>query len=879
MTSQEIRQSFLDFFQEKKHTIVPSASLMPSAPNLLFTNAGMNQFVPYFLGTETAPYDPPRAADTQKCIRAGGKHNDLDDVGLDTYHHTFFEMLGNWSFGDYFKKEAIDWAWELLTERWKFPAKRLYATVYRPGLNDPGEYDEESHDFWEKKFTDAGLDPKIHIVDGGPKDNFWAMGDTGPCGPCSELHIDLTRDGGSAGRLVNKDDPRCIEIWNLVFIQYNREQDGSFKPLPARHVDTGMGFERVCSVMQGTEGFKDFEKLPSNYDTDVFAPLFEKIAAVTGKRYGGTIPKPGVKNLKDKEKVDMAFRVLADHARTLSFAIADGILPGNKDRNYVLRRIIRRAMRYALNLDLEFPMPGGQALMPQLAEVVISQNGEVFPELKKKRELILETLAAEEESFARTLAKGIDLFQAQLEKLKKRKSKDLPAEVAFELYDTHGFPIDLTQIMVGENGLSLDTSAVETLMEEQRKRSQDARQTEVVLAEDQLRVGATAFEGFTEDSLTTELLELVERGDDTFAVTAETPFYAQMGGQVGDSGFLTLDGYEVAITDTQKVGDVFLHKLAEPLPTGYEPPLEVELSLDVPRRRNIEAHHTATHLLHWAIHEHIGEEATQKGSLVAPDRLRFDFNSRPLTPEQLEAIEESVNVAILANEEVSWTEQPFDEVTRRADIKQLFGEKYGDMVRVVQIGGAPGELDGYSMELCGGTHVRRTGELGIFKLVSEGAVAAGIRRIEAVTGRPGIEHVLQALKDERARTAELEGQVVEAKKALDKERSAQAQREAARVIRDLIATLDTGAELPQIQHDFGETGDPGLLQAAVNACKAEKLRGSAVFYLQASGKTHYAVYVSPEFQKSHPANELLRGIAERLGGKGGGNKETARGAA
>src|SRR6202171_3165071 len=412
MTGSEIRQSFLDFFREKQHTIVPSSSLLPDSPNLLFTNAGMNQFVPIFLGQQKPPWNPPRVADTQKCIRAGGKHTDLEDVGLDTYHHTFFEMLGNWSFGDYFKKEAIEWAWELVVERWGLPPQRLYATVYKPGPGEPSEFDQEAHDHWARLFQEADLDPKIHIVDGGKADNFWMMGDTGPCGPCPELHVDLTPDGDTRGALVNKDDPRCIEIWNLVFIQFNASSDGTFTPLPQRHVDTGMGFERSTAIIQGTKNFSDFSGTISNYETDIFRPIFDEIEKLSGKKYGSTLPGSDLSAIRNPQSaIDVAFRVIADHIRTLSFAIADGIVPSNEGRGYVLRRILRRAVRYGRTLGFHEPFFYG------LVDVLAQTMGDVFPELRAKQKQIKETIKREEDAFNRTLDKGIELFEREVARL------------------------------------------------------------------------------------------------------------------------------------------------------------------------------------------------------------------------------------------------------------------------------------------------------------------------------------------------------------------------------------------------------------------------------------------------------------------------------
>src|SRR6266536_3243774 len=534
MTSAEIRQSFLDFFKSKQHTIVPSSSLLPDAPNLLFTNAGMNQFVPIFLGQRKPDVDkwpgaipglPTRAADTQKCIRAGGKHNDLDDVGLDTYHHTFFEMLGNWSFGDYFKKEAIEWAWELVVQLWKFPANRLYATVYNPDKSqgDPSEFDQEAWHGWAEKFRVGGLDPAVHVLNGNRKDNFWMMGDTGPCGPCSELHVDLTPGGNTRGALVNKGDARCIEIWNLVFIQFNANPDGSFTPLPARHVDTGMGFERVTGILQCTKGFTDFQSPISNYETDIFRPLFDELEQLSGKQYHSTLPPADLSIISPEQSTDVAFRVIADHIRTLSFAIADGIQPGNTDRHYVLRRILRRAVRYGRTLGFHEPF------FYKLVGVLAEMMGEVFPEIREKRKQVQEVILREEDAFNRTLDKGIERFSSllaesvkchvlasdprgpielrgvginasintgrpghpvhidvekgfvnELTQLGIPNFSVFPGAAAFELYDTYGFPLDLTELMARERGLTVDVESFKTLMEGQRARARAAQKREII---------------------------------------------------------------------------------------------------------------------------------------------------------------------------------------------------------------------------------------------------------------------------------------------------------------------------------------------------------------------------------------------------------------
>src|SRR6059036_3393122 len=744
-TSSEIRQSFLDFFREKQHTIVPSSPLLPDAPNLLFTNAGMNQFVPIFLGQQKPQWTPPRVADTQKCIRAGGKHNDLEDVGLDTYHHTFFEMLGNWSFGDYFKKEAIEWAWELLVKRWKFPAQRLYATVYKPGPGEPSEFDQEAYDHWARLFRDADLDPAIHIINGGKADNFWMMGDAGPCGPCSEVHVDLTPDGDTRGALVNRADPRCIEIWNLVFIQFNANPGGSFTPLPLRHVDTGMGFERAVAIIQGTKNLTNFSGTISNYETDIFRPIFDELEKLSGKKYGSTLPTVGrlcetpaadtaaLQNQTGQEEIDVAFRVIADHIRALSFAIADGIIPSNEGRGYVLRRILRRAVRYGRALGFH------EAFFYRLVDVVARTMGDCFPEVRAKESKIRDTIRREEEAFNKTLDKGIELFERDV----ARGVSTISGAFAFKLYDTYGFPLDLTELMARERGLIVDVAGFEKLMEEQRERARKAQKKETIsIEEGALKVAPTTFLGY--DFLETEsVIETVLPGkkpDELNIILDRTPCYAEMGGQVGDRGLLHVPGHDwtevgqLRVIDTQKRGDVFVHRAAVAEGRAPEPGEAVRVSVDVDRRRAIQGHHTVTHLLHWALHQIVSPDATQKGSYVGPDKFTFDFSSAPLTPEQKHDVEKLVNEKITENAPVSWTEIPFQDVKQRKDIIQFFGEKYADTVRVLQLGGAPHALNGYSMELCGGTHVRSTGEIGPFRIVREEAIAAGTRRIEAVAG-------------------------------------------------------------------------------------------------------------------------------------------------
>jgi alanyl-tRNA synthetase len=923
MTSRDIRQSFLDFFAEKKHTIVPSASLMPTSPNLLFTNAGMNQFIPYFLGTEAAPYDPPRAADTQKCIRAGGKHNDLDDVGYDTYHHTLFEMLGNWSFGDYFKVEAITWAWELLTERWKMPANRLYATVYAPAEGDPSEFDQQAYDLWAAIFTKAGLDPAVHIVNGNRKDNFWMMGETGPCGPCSEIHVDLTPDGDTKGSLVNMGDARCIEIWNLVFIQFNANEDGTFRPLPACHVDTGMGFERACAVIQGTKGLSDFSRLASNYDTDVFTPIFAKLSELTGKTYTSTVPEGGQRHsLTEQEQIDIAFRVIGDHIRTVSFAIADGIEPGNGGRNYVIRNILRRAVRFGrvLGFDAENPF------LHQLVPVLVAEFGGVFPELATRQEKITAVLKAEEEQFNRTLDRGLKLFDEAAAKVSSGSL--FPAATVVKLWETFGFPTDLTQLLLDERQLATDPEEVARLVDAHKSTGSEGQKTAVVEAVTIETDVKTAFVGYEQDETEATVTEWIENGAGTFAIVDRSPFYIEKGGQLGDTGTLVANGETIPVLSALGVGE------ATVLQVGKLPDKStntVTIKVDPTRRRAIEAHHTATHLFHWALHQVVSPDATQQGSLVAPDRLRFDFNSAAVTHEQLAKIEAEVNQCIRSNDPVSISEVPQSEVKGRPGIMQFFGDKYGDKVRVVQVGGKAGAFDGYSMELCGGTHVKSTGAIGFFKIKSEGAVAAGIRRVEAVCGDAakaviaeeaarlatefadavhklaaantklkelGKSHVetddsdtLSALiakdlasgdlaeanahvKQFEAHRDAVRAAAIQAEKAVKKASAGAAAGIASQWYEDTLASQAGGFWAGLLPGESAE-----LLQEAMNTVKARQFAGIVAMALVEEGTVHLGVIVHPNSATKAKAGDLVREALAVAGGKGGGRPEMARGAA
>ncbi|MCP5554406.1 MAG: alanine--tRNA ligase [Akkermansiaceae bacterium] len=926
MTSREIRQSFLDFFREQQHAIVPSASLLPQSPGLLFTNAGMNPFVPIFLGVEKSPYDPPRAADTQKCIRAGGKHNDLEDVGYDTYHHTFFEMLGNWSFGNYFKKEAIQWAWELVVRRWGLPPQRLYASVYAPKPGDPGEFDQEAWDLWAALFRESGCDPEVQIVHGSVKDNFWMMGETGPCGPCSELHVDLTPEGDSAGKLVNNDSDLCIEIWNLVFIQYNAEADGSFRELPAKHVDTGMGFERACSIIQNTKGFTDFSRKPSNYATDVFTPLFDKLSELSGKTFLDIYPDPGAdrRAFSEDMKTAIAFRVIADHLRTLAFSIADGILPGTNGRNYVLRRILRRAVRYGRQLGFS----GLRPFFGALVETLVREMGDVFPELRERQESIRTTLEREEAAFNETLDRGLRRFEDAVVEV---KDGQLSGDVTFELYDTFGFPDDLTRLLCSERGIAVDETRFTTLMEQQKERARAAQKTSVVRALDLATDVSTVFCGFDHDSCEAAILEIHPQDDSTFLITDRTPFYAEMGGQVGDTGTLVADGREIPVLGVQQIGNARAHIV----PTGalaglkvaIQPGDTVTLRLDTTRRRPIEAHHSATHLLHWALHEEVSADIAQQGSSVDEHRLRFDFNSGALTPAQIGALEDRVNTSVQRGDAVSWREVRHADIKGRADIMQFFGDKYGEFVRVVQIGGHQGQLDGYSMELCAGTHVRQTGDIGWFAIRSEGAIAAGVRRIEAVCGQAARSHFadsvaalgaeISALGDKlgalntalaaaeesplpapvpptrtdlqgvssakeaktllsqlTAHRDALQAALLEGGKKLNKAHAIQNARAVAQWLDESLAGVPSGA--PLIARIPGD--DPALLQEALNAVKSRQFPGVAVLTLVGGDSVHIGVIVPAALTARFQAGKLVQELTALVGGKGGGKPDMARGA-
>ena len=710
LTANEIRDSFVKFFESKGHQIVPSAPMViKDDPTLMFTNAGMNQFKDIILGNHPAKYK--RVTDSQKCLRVSGKHNDLEEVGHDTYHHTMFEMLGNWSFGDYFKKEVIGWAWEYLVDVLKINPEILYATVFEGSPEEGLERDNEAASYWAKYL------PEDHIINGNKHDNFWEMGETGPCGPCSEIHIDLRPDEEKAkvpGReLVNKDNPLVIEIWNLVFMQYNRKADGSLEPLPAKVIDTGMGFERLCMALQGKK---------SNYDTDVFQPIIKAIGDLAGVTYG-----------KDP-KVDVAMRVVADHIRTIAFSITDGQLPSNAKAGYVIRRILRRATRYAYTF-----LEQKQAFMYKLVPVLIENMGGAYPELKAQQTLIEKVMKEEEEAFLRTLETGIRLLDKVMNDAKAAGKKEISGVDAFTLYDTFGFPLDLTELILRENQMTVNEDEFNAEMQKQKQRARNAATVEtgdwVVLKE-----GETKFVGYDYTEYETSILRFreVKQKNQTYyqIVLSETPFYAESGGQVGDTGALVSEFETIEIIDTKKENNLPIH-IAKKLPEHLDAPMMA--CVDTDRRAACAANHSCTHLLDEALRQVLGTHVEQKGSLVTPDSLRFDFSHfQKVTPEQLREVEHLVNAKIRANIPLTeYRNLPIEKAKELGAIA-LFGEKYGDEVRVVQFGS--------SIEFCGGTHVSATGKIGMVKIISESSVAAGVRRIEAVTGAK-VEEMLDSIQD------------------------------------------------------------------------------------------------------------------------------------
>ncbi len=845
MTAAEIRQQFLDFFASKGHHIVPSAPIVvKNDPTLLFTNAGMNQFKDLFLGNKPAPYK--RVADTQKCLRVSGKHNDLEEVGIDTYHHTMFEMLGNWSFGDYFKKEAIAWSWELLTEVYKLPKDRLYVTVFEGDSKENLPMDEEAIACWKAYIAED------RILNGNKKDNFWEMGDTGPCGPCSEIHVDCRTDAERAlvpGKdLVNNDHPQVIEIWNNVFMQFNRLKDGTLEPLPARHVDTGMGFERLVRVLQSKQ---------SNYDTDVFTPVIHATEKFCHKKYGET------------EKTDIAFRVIADHIRAICFTIADGQLPSNNGAGYVIRRILRRAVRYYFSfLDVKKP------LLHELVPALAAQFSQVFPELQQQEDFVKKVVFEEESSFLRTLDSGIRRIE---DFMADNASKHIDGKTAFELYDTFGFPLDLTTLIATENGFKVDGPGFDAEMKKQKDRSRAATELDMgdwTILQDQ---PSGIFTGYTELNTAAKVLKyrkIKAKGKEQYQLVLDkTPFYAESGGQVGDTGLLHFNGEAIPVTDTKKENDLIVH-FTDSLPAKIDGP--VQAAVDAPKRRNTARHHSATHLLHAALRQVLGTHVAQKGSLVNADYLRFDFSHfAKVTDEELSAIEAIVNEKIRENIPVVIREMPREEALKLGAMA-LFGEKYGETVRVVTIDPT------YSVELCGGTHVGSTGELGLFKFVAESAVAAGVRRVEAVTGAKAEAFVNEQLQQLKEIKVQLKNPK-DAGKAVENLMSEKASLEKQLSALELRQVQQTAASLPEQAvtvngiHFLGtvvEAGNADVLKQYSFAVK-ELLTAPYVVVLcaNAGGKAQVAVMVSDDLVKDKGLNAqkiIKEQVAPLIKGGGGG---------
>ena len=853
MTSKEIRESYKSFFQSKGHTIVPSAPMVVKGdPTLMFTNAGMNQFKDIILGNAEIKHS--RVADSQKCLRVSGKHNDLEEVGHDTYHHTMFEMLGNWSFGDYFKHEAIDWAWEYLTEVLHLSPERLYVTVFEGAPAEGLERDDEAAAIWAKHL------PAERIINGNKHDNFWEMGDQGPCGPCSEIHIDIRSDEERKAvdglTLVNQSHPQVIEIWNLVFMQYNRKADGSLEPLPKRVIDTGMGFERLCMAMQGKT---------SNYDTDIFTPMIQAIATLTGIEYGAD------------QKSDVAMRVIADHIRTIAFAITDGQLPSNAKAGYVIRRILRRAVRYGYTF-----LGRREAFMYSLLPVLIETMGDAYPELIAGRELIAKVMREEEESFLRTLETGIRLLDKQIEEAKKAGKTVLDGHDAFVLYDTYGFPLDLTALILTEQGLSVDEAGFDKAMQEQKERARNAAAIDAGDWQVVNEGSAVRFVGYDALECTTEILRYreVKQKNATFyqVVLSETPFYAEMGGQVGDKGFLiAADGTKYDIFDTKRENNLAIH-LMKKLPATLEG--DFRAVVDEERRHRIEANHSATHLLHEALREVLGSHVEQKGSFVSDEVLRFDFaHFAKVEPEQLRAVERIVTAHIRACIPLQeYREVPIDEA-REMGAMALFGEKYGDHVRVIRFGS--------STEFCGGTHVASTGVIGTLRITSESSVAAGVRRIEAVTGAAA-ENYLYEQADMIDAIRQLFNNSPQLMTAIRKtlEENAELGKQVGEYVREQIAKkkrqlLENRVEVGGVRLFLIEKEVPAEIIKDIAFQIAGELHEPFVFIAAcvepSSSKPSLTLMISKDLVESRGwnASQLLRAAAKHIQGGGGGQPHFA----
>ena len=843
MESNKIRRAFLDFFESKGHVIVPSAPMVVKGdPTLMFTNAGMNQFKDIFLGN--APRKYPRAADTQKCLRVSGKHNDLEEVGHDTYHHTMFEMLGNWSYGDYFKKEAIEWAWELLHGVYKLPADRMYATVFEGSEEDGVPFDQEAYDYW-KQFL-----PEDHIIRGNKHDNFWEMGETGPCGPCSEIHFDLRDEAEIAAKpgrgMVNEGHPQVIEIWNLVFMQFNRKANGSLEELPARNVDTGMGFERLCMILQGKK---------SNYDTDVFQPTIQRISQLSGKTYGADA------------KCDVAMRVIADHLRAIAFSIADGQLPSNVKAGYVIRRILRRAVRYGYTY-LGFTEP----TICKLVAGLVEQMGGQFPELKAQQALIEKVIEEEEASFLRTLATGINLLDGVVEKTKKEGRELISGKDAFELYDTFGFPIDLTELIAREQGVGVDLAAFETELQAQKERSRNAAAVDTDDWVELFPIRESVFTGY--DTLTERVKiaryrRVTTKGKTFYQLVFDrTPFYGNSGGQVGDSGYIGSANERITIVDTQKDNNLTVH-IAETLPEN--PAADFIAVVDEGRRIASANNHSATHLLHRALRTLLGTHVEQKGSLVSPDYLRFDFSHfQKVTPEQIREVERMVNAMIRANYPLEENRNSTIDEARKQGAMMLFGEKYGEVVRTVRFGD--------SIELCGGTHASATGNIGYFRILSESAISAGVRRIEAVTGAKAEEFVY-VMQDTLQGIQQLVNtpSVMQAVRKMFEDNAELHQKLEALIKEKIASFVETmGSELAvssdEVTVRVAEVPFAGEHLRDVAFMLRPRLRNVAmVLGTKADGKVNLAVVLGDDVvARGLNASEIVREAAREIQGGGGG---------
>ena len=845
MNSNDIRKKFLEFFESKKHQVVSSAPLVvKNDPTLMFINAGMNQFKDFFLGNETP--ENPRITHTQKCLRVSGKHNDLEEVGMGTYHHTLFEMLGNWSIGDYFKKEAIEWAWELLTEVYLLPKDRLYIPVFEGDKGDNLEEDSEAYDLWKKIVAEE------RILKCSKKDNFWEMGDTGPCGPCSEIHVDIRNDEDIAkipGKdLVNEDHPLVIEIWNLVFIQFNRKANGQLEELPAKHIDTGMGFERLAMVIQGVQ---------SNYDTDVFQPMIQSLANKAGVKYG--------KN----EKTDIALRVIADHVRAIAFAISDGQLPSNNGAGYVIRRILRRAVRYGYTF-LKFDTAFINKIVPQLAD----QFAQVFPELKAQEAFVMKVIEEEENSFLKTLTTGIARLEAIQNTLGDQKT--IHGKVVFELYDTYGFPVDLTALIARENGLEIDEKGFQKEMEVQKERSRAASTQELgdwIKVNDINKVEFVGYDNYSAKSKIARYREVNEKKKKFFQLVLDiTPFYPEGGGQVGDTGFIEANGQKISIVDTKKENDLIIHYTTE-LPKDLSADFTAQIS--VKKREASMSNHTATHLLQAALKEVLGDHIAQKGSLVNDKLLRFDFaHFSKMTKEEIEQVEKLVNQKIRENIQLDEKRNcPIDEA-KAMGATALFGEKYGDSVRVITFD------SNYSMELCGGTHVNTTSAIGNFKIISEGSVAAGVRRVEAITSDAADGYISKklAILDQLDESLKSPKDLVKAVEALNKEKSELSKKiEAFRKVEQ--KALKTSLK-NNITHNEGvsfafekiEAESADTIKQVSFELKNQVENLILVIAANIEGKPLISVMIDENLAKSNDwnAGTIIRELAKEIKGGGGG---------